>query len=65
MRQPKERPPLNFLRELCRDLPPEEVQEAENNFWRYLETVHTIFDRLQCQTANAGTPRIPTNDSTD
>jgi hypothetical protein len=36
------KPPLVFIRELCAGLTEEEINEAEERFWRYLEIVRRI-----------------------
>ena len=40
-------PELPFVRELCRDLANEDVQEAEANVWRLVSTVRKIHEHVQ------------------
>ena len=46
--QDKETPqPIPFIRELCAHLSEENLQEAEASFWRYLDIVRSIHERLK------------------
>ena len=36
------KPSLIFIRELCTGLPEDDINEAEERFWRYLEIVRRI-----------------------
>ncbi|MBN4046442.1 hypothetical protein JYU02_00410 [bacterium AH-315-P15] len=38
---------VEFIRELCAHLSNDEINEAEENFWRYVETVRGIYLRLE------------------
>jgi hypothetical protein len=40
----RSRPPLMFIRKLCADLPEEQINEAEERFWRYLEIVRQVVE---------------------
>ena len=40
---------MSFIRELCKHKAEEEIQEAEENFRRYLRLVSRIYDRLKAE----------------
>ncbi len=46
-RLPDRNPEFPFIRELCAHLSEEEIQEANESFWRYTEIVRGIFDRQE------------------
>jgi|GEM_PF-2044807 len=44
---PESKNQIPFIRELCKHKTEEEIQEAEENFRRYLAVVKDIFERLE------------------
>ena len=46
------KPRIIFIQDLCNELPEEQMREAEQTFWSYLEIVKRIADREQSQTAS-------------
>jgi hypothetical protein len=47
MKEPKHLgPQLPFVRRLCGHLSEHEIQEAEASFWRYVEIVRRIHERI-------------------
>ncbi len=64
MTQHVPRPPLTFLRKLCPDCTIDELDKAEINIFRYLETVHAIFERLERERPVVEPGDIPSSDST-
>ena len=39
--------PLPFIRELCAHLSDEEIEAAEASFWRYVDIVRGIHERIE------------------
>ena len=56
------RPRIVFIKRLCKDLPDEKIQEAEENFWAYLEIVSRI--AVQQEHALSDTKVVPRGEST-
>ncbi len=50
MREPLDKHPnLSFIHERCTHLSEDELQEAEASFWRYVEIVRHINDRIEAE----------------